>query len=479
MILFLVDNNESATIHESITGDLDIMVETKGDFLSRMINPTAYYDTVIVTKSYIEIIGHSKVRNALKALEVFGIYKLVYLSNDDTVDLFTKQMYSKNLSVINLNVERLTYSLLKELEETELGKQFSIDDFTTNNLKVDLQIANNMPSTSTGDISDDFMLINKKSIVRALKNIPVVYEENSLLKDEMIKLENKHNLSLRQIQTYTKLLEERSTDLRVTKTALNNWLEHIMLIEDKVYKAQSEYNKINECKIRSNTFVIYFKELETIECVKYFDTLYSLFEDRGIYVKSLIIDDREHISYEKLGYITIPDRISIKDLIKLRKIVRYSNSKKLLESICSNKYRLEVLMVLDRSYNSSPFLVGKNVSTFYFGTHRDKYKNITLDKSIFVSEFEGDYSDIKPLLLSEYNKDFSNLSYIISHDRYKLTKRISELYTAFKDKNFINIEEVTEDVSNEEDLHFKINTLIDNILKVQSNEWENDEQHEK
>ncbi len=399
MILCLIHNTEK--LDDSID-DLVHICYTD-EILYNMYQFKQNVQSVIVTKKYIDKIGYKKTADAIKALYFLRPVKIIYVSYEPSLDIFVRELASLNLSTINANLSSITKDKYIKLLQKDM--EFSLTDIS-DKLSIEIEeIIQNFKLHSEED-RENFVILNKDNIIKGLESLSVISDENKNLlqinKDNESKIEVLNSLEKHRLKELNVSLKQNSELKKLNK----EWYNFYLNVTDDfnnynhLYKINTVITNHNEkLKIiyyNEKLKIIYFKEIEDINFTRIFNEIYERF-NLTKYTKALIIDDNQFRDYSSLGFNSIPSEITVSDLAETNKMVRYSNPKTALQKICSKSFRVEVLLVLDRTHNPLPHI--ENANTFYLGNYKNTYKDIEIDDSAFISPYEGEWSCLKELLI--------------------------------------------------------------------------------
>lgn len=402
MILTLMKDEK---VNDSID-DLMHIAQTE-DILYNLYQFNQTITTVIVTKNYIDYVGYNKVARALKALNFLRSIKIIYVSYEPSLDIFIKEMSGYNLSTVNASLKDVTKDALNKLIQNEYKYDLN---YVTQNLSMEVEELLDRYRVCPTSEKENFITINKDSIMKTIEFVSTLNNENKEL--QTINTRNESQLELLRQYEANKTLTNINLikDNNRLKEANNNWFNLYTKSHNKINNYNNLYNErfVIENK-NPHLKVIYFKEIEDINFTKFFNEIYEKLHLTR-YVKALIIDHNEFIDYSTLDYVNIPDTIQVSDLVKLTKMVRSSDPKSILKKICSQSFRVEVLLVLDKSNLPQPII--SNAMTFYLGKHRDKYKGINITDDIsFISPYEGQWSNLSSLLVPLGDNTINPITY--------------------------------------------------------------------
>lgn len=418
MILCLIHNTEK--LDDSID-DL-VHVSYTDDILYNMYQFKHNIQSVIVTKKYIDKIGYKKTADAIKALYFLKPLKIIYVSYEPSLDIFVRELASLNLSTINANLSSITKEMYIKLLQKDM--EFSLADISD---KLSIEIEEIIQRFKLHSVEDreNFVILNKDVIIKGLESLSVLSDENKNLlkinKDNESKIEVLNSLEKHRLKELNTSLKQNNELKKLNK----EWYNFYLNVTDDFNNYNNKY-KTNTVLTNHNDKlkILYFKEIEDINFVRIFNEIYERF-NLTKYTKALIIDDNQFRDYSSLGFNTIPSEITVSDLAETNKMVRYSNPKTVLQKICSKSFRVEVLLILDRTHNPLPYI--ENADTFYLGNYRDSFRDIEVDSSAFISPYEGEWTCLKDLLIPLGDRSINSKAFTRISRANKFTNYLCDL----------------------------------------------------
>lgn len=423
MNLFLVSSAESKLNDEMYLNP--IKVETTENILYNMFSLDYVPEVIIVTKAYVDLVGVSVVTKALQTLHHVHPFSLIYIMSTDNFDIFVKNMESFGIMPVKGDVSTLTPMTISKILDAKI--------------KLDIaEVDQSILGQYKGYISDYLQIIddeakkmfitnNMDEIMTALNTLVDMAYENESLRKLYNELSSHLVTTLNMTDSYQKKLVDKSIASDNLRARVEELQEILIRNSDRISNYNTMYDTTMVADLKNNTVVLYFKELEDIDFFRFYESLQEYLETRGLYVKSLIVEEKEYIDYSRFGYHRCLDEVSLSNLADWDKIVRFGTVKKLVEILASEQFKVQVLMIFDRTRFYETFVTSQNVLTFYVGKYRKRYANILIPDSSFISPYEGDWTNIEKLLVPVDNNEIPQLAYISYSNRHPLTVSLYEL----------------------------------------------------
>lgn len=421
MILILCTPKEE--VHTTLRKEVQLLVKTTDDVIYNIL-PYAKLDieNIIVTKSYVDSFGIHNVVNALNLFKnVKGHIRVIYISYIETKDIFLNEL-SSYLEVRPLNCELKDLTL--EILNKALKKNFILKDTPTNtNITGQIRTLINKYQELHSSNRALFLDSHHNEIADILNYTLTLVNDNEIINREISKLEGQASMYKAQ---YNKLLNTSislSKENSKLKSLITQWQNTYNNLTDEIVNINTHYNLRTYTTNNGNAIVLYFKELEEIHFMKYFDYLYNLFTGSGLYCKSLIIDERNHIDYSDFGYIRVPDNIALKDLVSITKLLRNSDCKDLLSLLVSENFKCDIILVYDKSRHSNPLI--ENAYIFFLGNY-NTYNIGYINEMNFISQYEGKWQDIGSVLIP-IKEQHSQTNFNLVSNNLPLTKYLKSI----------------------------------------------------
>lgn len=399
MLLVLMRNE---TLNDSID-DLVYTSQTE-DIIYNLYQFNQPITTVIVTKEYIDYVGYNKVSRALKALNFLRPIKIIYLSYESTLDLFIKQMHDMNLVTIQAKLNEIDKSYLEKLINKSM-------DYNLSNVSAELsnKISEITHAYKRSSDKEGFMSLNHEDIIRCIDYTIMLSNEFKIVQS----LNKQYEKDIEILRRYNNKCTKNNIDLSKQNIELKFYNKQWFNLFNENQDLINQYNEnyVNRFQVENDNeylHIFYFKEIDDINFTRFFNELYEKF---SLYknTKALIIDNNRHRNYDNLGFTEIPDSIEVKELVKMKKMVRYSEPKSVLSKLCAKSFKSEVLLIFDRTSNVQPFIPNSNI--FYLGNYREQYRNIEISDRSFISPYEGYWNELKPLFIPIQSNEILPLAY--------------------------------------------------------------------
>ena len=433
MDLMLLTNEEYSKLHRDIQYE-PITYEYTSDALTHLYNLN--YSRIIMTKRYVDTVGSQKVINAFKALMhmTYQFSSRVYLLSHrkDKLDKSVEELGKIGVKPLYLDVKDMTYQQFLNLDE-----MVRIDVTEYMGLVLPTEVHEVIDDIkSLGDealrqyaaLNYDKLTTTVLKCENLLKSYETLQENNLALNSDNLQLLKSVEILKGQLSTERYSRSCIESDLDKAKKFIMHYAESIQQYNNVLNKSQLNDEFVFRNKNR-NTLVIYFKEYEDIGFFKVYRELYNNFRDiQGWRVKSLVVENRQRKYYNPYkGYKSLGLEPSVRDIILNDELVKYGNALKIIDVLTRPQYELQILFVLDRTYNTSTCIDMENQITYFLGKRREDYEidaSLLYDEN-FISPYEGDYMDLAYLY-----RDVDNLpptAFKLCCNRSKFTMNLIEL----------------------------------------------------
>lgn len=399
------------------------------------------YDTVIITKPYVDIYGEDKVGQAVTLLNVATTSRIHYIINPNSLTVGDKIISKMNAlglgNITKIDITKIPYDDFRNIstmqnEASIINLESKVDKNKLLLIKKDIQLM-------TDDLVGDYLVENKTTVLDALNLLMNKMEENVNMEIEIQDLKDERNL----LKSFNSELVINNNNLIgqevIYKEQLKD-LKRLTLTEsDKIkdYNEAVKDNPIIDFPIvdlgTTAPLVIYFKELEDIGFLSMYEAIsYTLREVYKISTKSIILEPTSRTyfdPYTNMGYILGSNDILIKDLIDNDKIVRYGNPTNLLKNLSNPEFRVEVILVFDRTQTEDILVETDTLIPLYIGYTRDNIATLEIEDTSWLSPIEGNWKNIKPLLRQSLVKKEDRIAYYAHASKHPLTEFCKEIAT--------------------------------------------------
>lgn len=423
MRLFLISQTENDLTKEVLAEPIKICTDSR--ILFELYDPANEFDTLVITKSYVDSIGYSIVCSALRSY--LKPYKILYVMNEDIFDVFVNEMSYAHITPVKADVRKLKPKTINQAIEHD-GK---VD--TTN---IEINVLGQFRNLVRGyfevnDVSAREIYINqhRDEIMTALSSLLGLANETELLSVRLKRMESMSFSERALIEGYQRSILKIFERHRRARDKITNLENVIIDIMDDIEHYKSYHSRTNVMHSQNNNIILYFKELEDIEFFRFYDCIFKYLQIKGIYVKSLVVCDKSYLNYESLGYRRCTDTVTLAYLSENDKLVRMGPVNSLLSLLTSEQFRTEVLMIYDKGRELTSFIESPNMTTMYIGKYREGYTNISVPDSSFISPYEGGWTNVRDLLKSPYDISISALSYDTFVYRHSLTNMLTDIVT--------------------------------------------------
>lgn len=427
MKLFLV-SREDSKINEDIFRE-PVRVEYDDSVLRSLFDDNNY-DTVIVSKLYVDAYGVSMVSKALKTLYKIREYKIIYVSYEKDFDIFVSYMSDTNIIFIEADIGRLTLKIIDEilkLPKVNMENR-EIDRVVLGKYKV---LVENYFEITSSEAREQYVNIHKDELVMALNALIDTALENEALRYKIDELNGRVLIAEEKSDNYLRQLINAYNKVKEGQGKIERLEDQIISYKDSIDIYNATYQEEMIYHSRNKNIILYFQELEDIDFFRFYEAICQYLNIRGLYVKSLILTDKEYVSYAKQSYQRCLDNVTPAFLANCDKLVRIGPAKKLLDLITSPAFKIQIIMIFDRTRSIRPCIESDYSLNFYIGKHRSLYKGIEIPDSSFISPYEGDWKSLKSLLIPTESTNVTDLAYETYANRHTF---MNYLYTLIINK---------------------------------------------
>ena len=427
MNLFLMTESERLQLSNELNLS-NMNVQTTHEAIYKLFPKV---DNLIITKDYIHKISPSTSIDVVKVLDFLFGTKIIYLRGheDSEHDIFLSFMHkNKMFNIYYYEIKELDNKCVQEMLSSVITKEI---DFVGN------KVSSNEIIKELNDVGPDqrheILTKYRESVIDILDSYTTLrIQTNELLKSNELLTNNIRNL---QRSLNVEMTKRYSLDakFRIQNKELSKTRK--VLLENKEILNRRNYELAKNMQIKTDnkdTLIIVFKQFEDIGFLNYFKSLSNVFEKTlKMNVKTLVVEDKSNHFYNPYGeeYLKV-DEITTDILIDNNKFVKYGNPKAVIETLLDSKFRVEVLIVLDRTSTDinliEPASDEVNIFPLYLGYKRDRYENIEIENNSFISPLEGDFKSISPLLVQDIQKG-SEIKYEVYVTNYSLTQKLLNL----------------------------------------------------
>ena len=424
MKLFLISKDESK-LNEDIYRE-PVRVEYDDKILKNLFDMKSLYDIVIVSKSYVDSFGVNLVSKALKTLYKIQEYQIIYISYESDYDLFVSYMKETNIIFIKQDIGRLTVRLINEIlqyPKPEVDQRF-IDRVVIGKYR---NLVEEYFRISNPSAREQYIRINKDGLVTALSSLIDVSLEDEALRFKLDELNGRVLVAEKTSDNYLRKILNLQEKIDYKNQRINDLENQIISYKDNIDIFNNYYDETKILhKSENNNIILYFKELEDIDFFRFYEVIFQYLEIRGYYVKSLILTDKDYYNYAAQGYKRCLDNISTAFLAECDKLLRIGPAKKLLELITAKQFKIQIFMIFDRTRDLKLYIDSDMLVSFYIGKYRCRYLNIDIPDSIFISPYEGDWSNLSKLLIP-FEAKITTLGYETLANRHPFMSYINSI----------------------------------------------------
>ena len=402
MVLMLLTPEEKKTLKSDILIE-PVIFEYYDDVLSRLYNPD--YESIIMTRRYIETAGEEKVFNAFKAIYAMSLHFVssIYLLDhrDNIIDQYTAMYAEIGIRVLSKDIIGITYEEYTRLYALDPVQVDTIPTESVNN-EVSSLVAE-IKQINSNDISS-YVEANYSRITSTILRCEQALLHYKETNDRVVELTGQLDQVKSTLQHYKdRLAYEKyvSCELEhVNQNARQIILRYASSIQE--YNATILRTNVNEeyvyCNHERRTVILYFKELEDIGFFKLFNVLYDTLKDTYcLRVKALVLENNVRRYYNPYtGYKVLNNVPKTNEVVMNDKLVRYGNARKVIEVMTRPQMQLDFLLVYDRTYTPEICTQFKEQYVFFLGRNRENYNGLGyhIPDTSFISPYEGDYTDI-------------------------------------------------------------------------------------
>jgi hypothetical protein len=220
------------------------------------------------------------------------------------------------------------------------------------------------------------------------------------------------NIYTTNIRKYESQILQLTKDLEISQNNYTNLVEkvinqNILLKEYEVYFSRDIYDQIKVDRYTNRPKILYFKEYqELIHEHSFLTTLFnSIRLQHKLSCKIVRLHDSNdyfRISELESNYFKVKNEFRESDIISNDFILSYGNYMKLFDLLLTNKYELDILIVVDCKNYNKPTLIGSNLLYFNICRNIDnlskhnlkQINTITNNSSSLMSwDTDTEYSD--------------------------------------------------------------------------------------
>lgn len=403
MILMLITPEEKEALDKDIMKE-PILIYTQTEILSKLYGEV--YDSILVTRRFANLAGSDNLVNAIKSLNLIlplGGLNVIYLNHHEAEDACSKDLYKIGCKVLKADIKSMTLDTFLDLKYT---KSLNVKGVSEKEVVDDLLSIIHDIESMDDDALRLYVGVHYNKIVNSLLNAKGVVEnlEGIRLDNKTLGVELQHALDAEATMSHELILTKYLYhDVKAKHDLLLKYLTAYKESIDNYNDIIAETTLGDEYTVKipsTNCIVLYFKEIEDIGFLRFYNSLVNHLNNVKKYnTKSIIIESTNRTYYNPYkGYDVLSSLSTTSDVVQSDHILRYGNCSKIIGLLMRNQFMLQVMVILDRTGNDSLVLDSPNQLVYYLGKRRENFPTLNIQDENFISPCEGIWTDIEILL---------------------------------------------------------------------------------